>query len=319
LNTKLNILVAETLNFSPEAVKGLEQLGRVTLLDIEKENLTNALAAYDVFWFRLKFKIEEKDFPSQFRCKYILCPVTGLNHIDLLACEKRGIQVLSLRGETDFLKTVRATAEHTIGLTLSLLRHIPQAISSVNNSVWNRDLFKGHEIYGKKVGILGVGRLGTITASFFKAFGAEVYGYDVKDIDKSVCEPVKRIEDLFAIADILSIHVSYSPDTHRLVDLVLLNKMKPNAVLINTARGGVINGSDLLYALQNKVIAGAALDVLEDEYYITNDPLIEYAGLNNNLIITPHIGGNTYESFEKTELFLLDKLKKALQLESKRA
>lgn len=313
---EFKILVAETLNFSPEAIEGLKELGDVTLRDIEKENLTDALAAFDVFWFRLKFKIEGKDFPPQFRCRYILCPVTGLDHIDLAACEKRGIKVLALRGETEFLKTVRATAEHTIGLTLSLLRHVPQAVSSVNGGVWNRDLFKGNEIFGKKVGVLGVGRLGTITAGFFKAFGAEVYGYDVKDFDTSVCKKVSSIEELFEVSDILSIHLAYNDTTHHVVDAKLLQRMKPTAVLINTARGGVINSADLVMALQNKTIAGAALDVIEDEYSTANNVLVAYAKQNGNLIITPHIGGNTYESFAKTELFLLEKLKKALQLES---
>jgi D-3-phosphoglycerate dehydrogenase len=315
LKQGLNILVAETLNFSLKVLQGLQTLGNVSLIDIEKNNLSNALATYDVFWFRLKFKIEENDFPAQCRCRYILCPVTGLDHIDLNACEKRGIKVLSLRGETEFLKTVRATAEHTIGLTLALLRHLPKAIASVNNGVWDRDLFKGDEIFGKKVGILGVGRLGTITASLFKAFGAEVYGYDIKIFNPTICQKVNTLETLFQLADIVSIHVNYHEDTHYLVNESLLVRMKPNAVLINTARGAIVNTQDLLRALKNKTIAGAALDVIENEYDIENNPLIAYSRVNSNLIITPHIGGNTYESFEKTELFLLSKLKTALGFE----
>lgn len=318
-NLLLNILVAETLNFSPEAVKGLEALGNVTLKDIEKAELTEALATYDVFWFRLKFRIEEKDFPADTKTRYILCPVTGLDHIDLEACEKRGIQVLALKGEYEFLKEVRATAEHTLGLTLSLLRKVPQAVNSVNNTIWDRDLFKGREIYGKKVGILGVGRLGTITAGFFKAFGAEVYGYDIKEFDTSICNKVETIEEIFASVDILSVHVAYNQSTHHLVNAALINKMKPTAFLINTARGGVIDSEALLTALNNKAIAGAAADVIEDEYNIAQNPLIAYAQQNDNLIITPHIGGNTYESFTKTELFLLSKLKKALTLEYQQA
>lgn len=311
-NQPLHTLVAETLNFSPEAIQGLKALGNVTLKNIEKSELTEALATYDVFWFRLKFRIEEKDFPTDTKTRFILCPVTGLDHIDLEACERRGVQVLALKGEVDFLKQVRATAEHTLGLTLSLLRKVPQAVSSVNNNVWDRDLFKGQEIYGKKVGILGVGRLGTITAGFFKAFGAEVYGYDIKDFDSSICNKVDSIEELFSRVDILSVHVAYNENTHHLVTAELLNKMKPSAMLINTARGGVINSDALVTSLQNKTIAGAALDVIEDEYNTSNNKLIAYAKQNDNLIITPHIGGNTYESFTKTELFLLNKLKTAL-------
>lgn len=315
----LNILVAETLNFSPQAVEGLKQLGNVTLQDIEKENLTDALATYDVFWFRLKFRIQEEDFPANTRTRYILCPVTGLDHIDLDACQKRGIQVLALKGETDFLKTVRATAEHTLGLTLSLLRNTSQAIQSVNGGVWNRDLFKGYEIYGKKVGIVGVGRLGTITAGFFKAFGAEVYGYDIKEFDASICNKVDSLLELAAMVDILSIHVAYNDGSHHLINKTVFEKMPHHAVLINTARGGVVNSEDLLHVLENKTIAGAALDVIEDEYNIKQNALINFASRNRNLIITPHIGGNTYESFAKTELFLLDKLKKTLQSEQQHA
>lgn len=315
----LNILVAETLNFSPQAVEGLKQLGNVTLQDIEKENLTESLATYDVFWFRLKFRIQEEDFPANTRTRYILCPVTGLDHIDLEACQKRGIQVLALKGETDFLKTVRATAEHTLGLTLSLLRNTSQAIQSVNGGVWNRDLFKGHEIYGKKVGIVGVGRLGTITAGFFKAFGAEVYGYDIKEFDTATCHKVDSLQELAAMVDILSIHVAYNDGSHHLINKAVFEKMQPHAVLINTARGGVVNSEDLLSALETKTISGAALDVIEDEYNIKQNPLINFASHNRNLIITPHIGGNTYESFAKTELFLLDKLKKTLKSEQQHA
>lgn len=315
----LNILVAETLNFSPQAVEGLKQLGNVTLQNIGKENLTDALGTYDVFWFRLKFRIQEEDFPANTRTRYILCPVTGLDHIDLDACQKRGIQVLALKGETDFLKTVRATAEHTLGLTLSLLRNTSQAIQSVNGGVWNRDLFKGHEIYGKKVGIVGVGRLGTITAGFFKAFGAEVYGYDIKEFDASICNKVDNLPELAAMVDILSIHVAYNDGSRHLIDKTVFEKMQPHAILINTARGGVVNSEDLLNALENKTISGAALDVIDDEYNIKQNPLINFASRNSNLIITPHIGGNTYESFAKTELFLLDKLKKTLQSEQQHA
>lgn len=318
-NQPIHTLVAETLNFSPEAVNGLETLGNVTLKDIEKAELTESLATYDVFWFRLKFRIEEKDFPVQTKTRFILCPVTGLDHIDLEACEKRGIQVLALKGEYEFLKEVRATAEHTLGLTLSLLRKVPQAVNSVNNAVWNRDLFKGNEIYGKKVGILGVGRLGTITAGFFKAFGANVYGYDIKEFDTAICNKIDSIEELFSTVDILSVHVAYNTTTHHLVTAELLSKMKPTAMLVNTARGGVIDSEALVASLKNKKIAGAAVDVIEDEYNITNNTLMAYAQQNDNLIITPHIGGNTYESFTKTELFLLSKLKKALNLEYQQA
>ncbi len=94
-------------------------------------------------------------------------PVTGLDHIDLPACAERGIRVVSLRGETDFLRQVRATAELTVGLVLALLRHIPAAAAHVLEGGWNRDAFRGHELFGRTAGIVGMGRLGTIVAGYF--------------------------------------------------------------------------------------------------------------------------------------------------------
>jgi D-3-phosphoglycerate dehydrogenase len=291
----------------------LKLIGDVILIETEKKDLKNILANNNIFWFRLKFKIEKEDIPEKPECKFIICPATGLDHIDLEACKEKGIKVLGLKGETDFLQRVRATAELTIGLTIALIRKIPEAVNDVNSFNWRRDYFKGYEIFEKKVGIIGVGRLGKITARYFKAFGAEVYGYDILSFDESICEK-KTIEEIFSSCDIISIHLAYNASTHHLIDQVLLNKMKPNGILINTSRGGVINSKDLLIALKEKKIAGAALDVLEDEYDIANSELIAYSSKNNNLIITPHIGGNTYESFEKTELFMVEKLKKELVL-----
>jgi D-3-phosphoglycerate dehydrogenase len=307
MSLPFKILIAETENFSSQAIAGLKEIGNVVQKDIEQEELINALSVYDVIWVRLKFTFKENDFPKDCITKYIICPVTGLDHIDLEACARRDITVISLKDEVEFLRSIRATAEHTIALTLSLLRKLSDAIPSVKKGNWKRDLFKGEEIYEKKVGILGVGRLGAITASYFKAFGAKVYGYDIKEFDTSICEKANSMNELFQICDIITIHVDLNPKTKNLVGINQFNKMNKNSFIINTSRGAIVNESDLLYALDNKLIAGAAIDVLENEYEITNNILIRYANNYNNLLITPHIGGNTKESFEKTEMYMLQK------------
>jgi D-3-phosphoglycerate dehydrogenase len=308
----IKIRIAEIENFSTEVISQLREIASVDVIETEKKDLKKCLEEYDVFWFRLKFKIEESDFPENLKCKYIVCPVTGLDHIDLDFCKQKGITVLSLKGEKEFLKKVRATAELTMALTLSLLRKLPQAIQSVKNYQWQRDLFKGNEIFEKKVGIVGVGRLGTITAQYFKAFGANVYGYDIVDFDESICIKMNSLEELASMVDILSIHVAYQPSTHHLIDTKIIQCMKSTSVLINTSRGGVIQSEALLDALQKNEIAGAALDVLENEYDILQNKLIAYSTQNEHLLISPHIGGNTWESFEKTEMFLFNKLKKEI-------
>ncbi|MFM9951281.1 MAG: NAD(P)-dependent oxidoreductase [Saprospiraceae bacterium] len=312
IENKFKILIAETKDFSREALSALQDMCLVTMDDIAPSSLPQVLQNYDVLWFRLGFQIMKENLPDPLRCKYIVCPVTGLDHIDLNACEKAGIKVLSLRGETAFLREVRATAEHTIGLTLALLRLLPQAVSSVKQLTWDRDRFKGHEIYGKTVGILGVGRLGSITAGYFKAMGAHVIGYDIVPFDETICEPVADMESLLEQSDIISIHVNYNKANHHLLSFNAFSKMKRGSILINTARGGVVNSEALIQALKNETLKGAAIDVVEQEFDAANDLVVRYAQSNDHLIITPHIGGNTVESFAKTELFMVQKLRHAL-------
>ena len=304
----LKVLIAETSEFSKDAIIALEKFAQVDLKDIQINEVAEALNQYDVFWFRLGFKLTTDLILQSTQCKYIICPVTGLDHIDLEACKQKGIKVISLKGEVEFLTNIRATAEHTLGLTLSLLRHIPQAYNSVKSNNWNRELFKGSEIFGKKVGILGVGRLGSITAGYFKAIGAEVFGFDIRPFDESICKSVISIENLFSTCDIISIHVNLNSSTQNLIGYNILKLMPKGSFLINTSRGAIVKSEDLIKALEDEILAGAACDVIETEFDHKNDSLVKYAAQNEKLILTPHIGGNTFESFRKTELFMCKKL-----------
>jgi D-3-phosphoglycerate dehydrogenase len=308
----MKVIIAETEDFSPEAIKALESFAEVDCINLKKHQLVDALKNYDIFWFRLKFKLTAEIIMQAVQCKFIICPVTGLDHIDLEACEQKQITVISLKGEKEFLKKVRATAEHTIGLALSLLRNIPQAVNSTQNNIWNRTPFKGHELYEKTVGILGVGRLGTITSSYFKTFGANVLGFDINPFNVQICDPVSDMNELFRKCDLISVHVNLNDDTYHLIGDEQFNLMKPGSWFINTSRGQIVDSAALINALKNNQLAGAATDVIEQEFNYQDDLLLQYAKLNDNLIITPHIGGNTYESFAKTELFMVEKLKSKL-------
>jgi D-3-phosphoglycerate dehydrogenase len=218
----LKAIISEPDGFDYQALYLLRKVCQVTLKSIDQNDLSATLSEYDVFWFRLKFQVRGKDIPERNKCKYIICPATGLDHIDQNACKAKGIRIISLKGEAEFLKSVRATAELALGLTISLLRNIPGAIQHVKSGGWDRDKFVGHEIYEKKVGILGVGRLGSITAGYFKSMGAIVYGFDTKNIESENCIKVNSIEDLFAVSDILSIHLSYNEQTHHLVKKIII-------------------------------------------------------------------------------------------------
>ena len=306
--SKLKLYIAERNDFSNEVFQELET--RFEIIDF-KENISikEILKQVDIFWFRLAHKLDSTVLDKSTKCKYLLTPVTGIDHIDEKLCNELGIQIICLRGEVDFLKNVRATAEHTIALTLALLRKIHPAVSDVQSGNWNRDNFRGYELYEKKVGILGYGRLGQIVARYFHAFDCEISYFDIEEkIGDTFCVKLNSIESLFGNNDIISLHIPLNEKTIGIINKDLLQKMKVNSILVNTSRGAIINEIDLIEVLKFKSIKGAALDVLEGEPNIQNSELVKYSKSNSNLIITPHIGGNTYESFAKTEKFLADKL-----------
>ena len=304
--------IAENQDFSPEVVRHLRQWFEVVMHPCQQNELKEVLEECDIFWFRLGFQIHADLFSEKTRCRILATPVTGIDHIDESACRKNGIRIICLRGEKEFLKEVRATAEMTIGLTLALLRNLAPASIDVQNGFWRRDLFRGREIYKKTVGIVGVGRLGKITAEYFKAMGAKVIGYDIHDDLPDWMPLVPSLEILIKNADIVSLHVSYNQSTHHLFDQHIFNFFDEHKILVNTSRGGLIDEDALLSALQNNRIGGAALDVIQREAEVNEHfPIVQYAKNHSNLLIVPHIGGNTYESFEKTEWFIAKKIKEA--------
>ena len=305
---KIKIRIAEEKDFHYGVLNFLKQYAEVEIASCSVDDLPHIFDTYDVFWFRLGFKIDQKLIAKSKRVKVIATPVTGINHIDEEACNKKGIQIACLRGEYQFLKEVRATAEHTIALTFALMRLIGPAMRDTIQGKWRRDQFRGNELYQKKVGIVGLGRLGKITASYFHAFGCEVFYYDIRDVNSENAQRVFSLQEI-AKCDIVSLHVNYTPQAHHLINDDFFRKCNPLMCFINTSRGGLVSEESLLNALLGNKIKGAALDVVENEFeFNSQNELVKFAAANNNLILTPHIGGSTYESFEKTEMFIAKKV-----------
>jgi D-3-phosphoglycerate dehydrogenase len=305
------ILNAEPENYSQQALAILQQAGTVQMVAMNRADLLVALAEVDALIVRLAFQVEEEVFAAAPRLRALVSATTGLDHIDLAAAERHGVQVLSLRGEVDFLRSIPATAELTWGLLLALTRKIPGAFSSVLAGQWQRDNFKGHDLAGKRLGILGLGRIGHMVANYGLAFGMQVLAYDPRPLQW--VEGVERkgsMNGLLEQSDVLSIHVPLNPNTVGLVDAAELNQLPTNSMLINTSRGDVLDETALLTALESGHLAGAALDVLSHERsrVLEISSLIEYARTHTNLILTPHIGGATYESMAATEIFIAQKL-----------
>ena len=304
----LKLIISETKDFNLDVKDLLLKYFKVTMKQVSESDLDQVFCKYDIFWFRLGFKIDSSvlDNPN-IKVKVIVCPVTGLDHIDVEKCNEKGIQIISLKGENEFLKNVRATAELSLLLSLELIRNTRNAINSVFAGNWDRDQFKGYELFEKKIAIIGYGRLGKITADFFAAFGANPTIYD-KNLVNSKYPIAKNISEALHNAFLCSLHISYSKENIKFFDKKLINMMPKGAYFVNTSRGSLVNESDLILALESGHLAGVATDVLNNEPDINESILYGYAKNTNNVIITPHIGGNTFESFEKTEKFLAKKI-----------
>lgn len=311
--SEIRILVAESDDFPESALRSLESRGTVDLGYPSDEPLALAFAEYDVIFTRLGFDVEQIELPTGSRCRVLAVPTTGLDHVDVSWCEAIGTRVVSLRGEHHFLKSIRATAELTVALTLAVLRKVGPAADSVRSGQWDRDSFRGSEIAHSSIGIVGVGRVGAMVADIFGAMGATVLGFDTRSgwSHQGVAQ-VSTLTELFSRSSVVSLHVPFSRGDRPVVTAHELSHLVPGSVIINTARGGVLDEHALLRALQTGTVGAAALDVLSGEPNIETNPLVQYARENENLVITPHIGGNTYESRTRAEEFIVVKALEAL-------
>lgn len=238
-------------------------------------------------------KLNLDDFPD---LKVVGCNCTGTDHLPLDEIARRNIAFFSLRGETEFLQTITSTAEHTIGLIIALSRNYKSAL---NGPYQEREAYKGHTLAGKTLGIIGLGRVGKQVMNIAQMFGMKILSVT------EYSDPFAW-DKLLSESDIVSIHI---PLQHNegFIRRELLSQMKPTAYLINTSRDPVIEKGALLWALKNKVIVGAAVDFIDDQ------ELVEYAKDHDNLILTNHIGGCTYEDMEQTEEFIERKVEEYME------
>ena len=308
----MQIGVMEPRHFSTKAKSNLEAYGNVEFFsDGDKAEF---LKDKGILFIRLKYKLDKSFLEMAPELQYICTPTTGLNHLDLEAVQAREIKVVSLKGESEFLSTIRATPEHTIGLLLALLRNYKNAFLNTSNSTWNRDLYKGFEIYGKTIGIIGMGRVGKVLSKYFEVFGADVLYADIEDVE--VPKNVKKSNNMYTLieeSDIVFLTASYSIENEKMIDEKAIDLMK-DKFFINTARGELVDEEYMIEKAENGHFKGLALDVINNETDLQNNQLRNLLPLcdNNNIILTPHIAGATYESMWRTEEFIVDKLIKEM-------
>ncbi len=311
--TKINmrVLITEPEDYSPKALAIYRSLGKVTFGKKPSEEI-------EMLVVRLAYQVDASWFAKMPNLKVLVTPTTGLNHIDMAWVKKRGVKMISLRGHSGFLRQISSTAELALGMMLSLTRNIPWAFLDVKKGRWNRDAWKGVQIKGKTLGILGCGRLGKIMGRYGRALDMRVIGVDPRYTLAAMNSfGIKKVSmgDLFKQADIVSIHVLLDETTRGLVKEEHLKLMKSGSYIVNTARAEIVDEEALFKYLENKNLGGLATDVLWDESgkdgaHFKNSKWLKYAETHSNLLITPHMGGATLEAMRITEDFVAELAKK---------
>ena len=263
---------------------------------------------YEGIIIRSRIPLDRNFLEKSSHLKFIARVGAGMENIDLEAAEKFNISLInSPEGNRD------SVAEHVVGMLLVLMHRLFIASVEVKNGIWLREENRGDELLGKTIGIIGYGNMGKATAKRFSGFGCKVVFYDIlPDLSDEFATQVS-LEDLKEQADIISLHVPITDETHYFIDENFIDEMSKTFYLVNTARGKNVKTQALVEALKSGKIKGAALDVLEYEKSSfenleTENQDLKYLLDSEKVIVTPHIGGWTHQSKEKLAQVIVDKI-----------
>lgn len=300
------VLNAETTGYSSKAVKAWQERGYTYRPSSWQEiDATNSFPGVSVLIVRLQRKIDDQVLGRFPDLTTLVSATTGHDHLSLKAIADRKIRLVSLRGHDAFLKTIPSTPELCFGLLLALVRHIPAANESVKQGVWNRDAFRGYQLKDKTLGIIGLGRTGHMMARFASGFGMKIAFFD-PHVEDGHFEKFSELNALLRVCDVVSLHVHLEASTTRLINQENIAEIKPGCFLLNTSRGGVWDERAIVDALKAKRIAGVAADVLSGELIdIRTSALWQAQQEGENIIITPHLGGATFDAMWACEEYMV--------------
>lgn len=274
---------------------------------ISRAELLDIIDQYDALIVRSVTKVDEELIKRGTNLKVVGRAGNGVDNIDVDVCTRYGIIVAN----TPDSNTISA-AEQTISLMLSSIRNTAWANNVLKGGTWDRSPFRGMELYGKTVGIVGLGRIGSMVATRLKSFNMKVIAYDPyiteERFDRFGAERKASLEDLVREADIITVHTPRNQETMHMINEPVLSLAKDGVRVVNCARGGIIEEAALLAGLKSGKIASAGLDVYEKEPAL-NNPLFEF----NNVVCTPHLGADTFEAQKRVGENIAEQVIKALQ------
>jgi len=299
------ILVADPISESGMTVfqnhNGHFQVNAQSKLSLD--DLKKAVADVDAIIVRSETKITAEVLAAGKKVKIVGRAGVGVDNIDVTAASRQGVIVVNVPGGN----TISA-AEHTVAMLLALSRNIPQANASLKAGEWKRSQFTGTELQGKVLGLVGLGRIGREVAKRCQSFGMPVLGYDPyasEEYAKNFNIKLSTLEEIYAQADYITVHVPMNDSTRHMFNAKTLAKLKPGVRLINCARGGIIDEAALAEAIKTGHVKGAAIDVFEEEPPKKDNPLFALS----NVIVTPHLGASTEEAQVKVAQELAETLR----------
>jgi len=312
MNKKINIFSSIDLSMLGDELDFLKKKTNISFSLNSINQTYQKIGDADIYISSAKVKVDKKFLNNAKKLRLILSPSTGTDHLDMNEIKKRKIKCIHIAKERKLLDTFTATSELVFALLLFINRSLMQNYFSAISGNWIRDKFTARQLYGKTLGIIGLGRLGKITAKIANGFGMKVIGFDKNK--KIKLNKVKNVSlnTLLTKSDVISLHIHLNKKNENFINRKKISIMKDDATLINTSRGKIINEKDLLYYLKLRKKFKAGLDVIDGEWLSKKDlkkhKLIKYANKNDNLIIVPHIGGATNESIYGARSFIINKL-----------
>jgi D-3-phosphoglycerate dehydrogenase len=298
----MKILVSDSL--SKQGIAILEKAG--FSVDVKtkmsKDELLKEIKQYEGLIVRSATKVTADVIAVADRLKVVGRAGSGLDNVDTQAATRRGIVVMNTPGGN----TV-TTAEHTMAMICAMTRRIPQATASVKAGKWEKEKFMGVELYNKTLGIVGIGQIGGYLSKLAQGLAMTVIAYDPflsEERARKMGVELVGLPDLFRRADIVSVHTPLTPETRSLINAAAIEQMKPGVMIVNCARGGIVNEADLYEALKSKKVAAAAFDVFDEEPVKADNPLLTL----DNFICTPHIGASTGEAQENVAVGIAEQI-----------
>jgi len=279
------------------ALPGAEHFDVRATLEADLNWLKRELREADFYWSSLRVPFTAELVGMAPRLRAVLTNSTGTDHLDLPALEARGIELITLKNDLEFLRNITPTAELAFGLILACSRRFPECIEASRQGFWARHQLGGNQLAGKTLGIIGVGRLGTIVSEYAKAFRMGILGCDPRNQEMPTGVTRKDLPALLAESDIITLHVHLTEETRNMINADAFARMKRGMIIVNTSRGGLIDEGELIRAMECGVVKSAGLDVIDGEWLENkyDHPLIAYSRRNARLLITPHTGGTCPE------------------------